>query len=134
MDLNVKQKFETYPEDIYVCLMQLRTLILSVAHQEGIDDIEETIKWGEPSYISKIGSTIRFDWKPKTPDQYYIFFNCKTKLIDTFKEIYSDTFTYEGSRAIIFNKRDIVPLTELTHCLSMSLRYKKIKHLELLGA
>ncbi|QDE30784.1 MULTISPECIES: DUF1801 domain-containing protein [Shewanella] len=134
MDVNVKQKFETYPEDISVCLMQLRTLILSVAQQEGIVDIEETLKWGEPSYSSRIGSTIRFDWKAKSPNQYCIFFNCKTNLIDTFKEIYGDTFVYGGNRSIIFNKNDIIPLTELTHCISMSLRYKKIKHLVSLGA
>ena len=134
MDLKVKDKFETYPEHISVLLINLRALIFSVAEQDGIADITETLKWGEPSYISTIGSVIRIDWKAKYPDQYCMYFNCKTSLIDTFKEVYGDTFSYEGSRAIIFNTGQKLPLIELSHCISMSLRYKKIKHLVLLGS
>ena len=134
MDLNVKRKFETYPENISILLYQIRELIFGVAKQDGISDILETLKWGEPSYISHIGSTIRFDWKAKLPDQYCIYFNCKTSLIETFKEVYGDTFTYEGNRAIVLKIDQDLPLTELAHCISMSLRYKEIKHLNLLGA
>lgn len=134
MDLSVKDKFETYPENISILLNNLRELIFSVAEQDGISDITETLRWGEPSYISKIGSTIRFDWKAKYPDRYGMYFNCKTSLIDTFKELYGDTFSYEGNRAIIFNTDQNLPLIELSHCISLSLRYKKIKHLDLLGA
>ena len=134
MNLSVKRKFETYPANISILLHNLRDLILSVAKQDGICDITETLKWGEPSYISTIGSTIRFDWKAKYPDQYCLYFNCKTSLIETFKEVYSDTFTYDGNRAIIFRIGQNLPLTELSHCISMSLRYKRIKHLDLLGS
>jgi hypothetical protein len=134
MNSSVKQKFETYPENIAVLLGKIRNLIFSVAKQEGITDLTETLKWGEPSYISKLGSTIRFDWKTKYPEKYCIYFNCKTSLIETFKEVYGDTFTYEGNRAIVFQINETVPLKEFTHCLSMSLRYKNIKHLSLLGA
>jgi len=134
MDLSVKQKFTTYPEDVAVLLNVIRDLILDTAKEYGISDITETLKWGEPSYVSKVGSTIRIDWKSKYPDQYCIYFNCKTTLIETFKEIYGDTFTYEGSRAIVFQTKQVVPYKELAHCISMSLRYKKIKHLNLLGA
>lgn len=134
MDSSVKQKFETYPENIAVLLNNIRNLIYSVAKQDGILDITETLKWGEPSYISKNGSTIRFDWKAKYPDQYCIYFNCRTSLVETFKEVYGDIFMYEGNRAITFQTNQSLPLKELTHCISMSLRYKKIKHLDLLGA
>ena len=134
MDMKVKDKFETYPEHISILLINLRALIFSVAEQDGIADITETLKWGEPSYISTIGSVIRIDWKAKYPDQYCMYFNCKTSLIETFKEVYGDTFSYEGSRAIIFNTGQKLPLIELSHCISMSLRYKKIKHLVLLGS
>ncbi|MEW6992643.1 DUF1801 domain-containing protein [Colwelliaceae bacterium MEBiC 14330] len=134
MDLSVKQKFETYPDHISILLGKIRDLILIVAKQDGISDLTETVKWGEPSYVSKIGSTIRFDWKAKHPDQYCVYFNCKTSLVETFKEVYGDIFTYEGNRAIVFKIDQAIPLKELAHCLSLSLRYKKIKHLNLLGA
>ena len=134
MNQSVKQKFTTYPENIAVVLHEIRSLILQVAVQDGITELEETLKWGEPSYISKIGSTIRFDHKPKSAEQFCIYFNCKTKLIETFKELYGDTFSYEGNRALVFKLNQTVPVKELTHCISLALRYKKIKHLPLLGA
>jgi hypothetical protein len=59
MDLSVKPKFEVYPENIYILLSTVRDLIFSVAKQGGILEIIETLTWGEPSYISKMGSTIR---------------------------------------------------------------------------
>ena len=134
MDLSVKQKFETYPENIYRLLSSVRELILTVAEQDGVLDLTESLKWGEPSYTSKIGSTIRFDWKAKHREKYCIYFNCKTSLIETFKEVYGDTFSYEGNRAITFKINQNLPFKELAHCISMSLRYKNIKHLVLLGA
>lgn len=134
MDLSVQQKFQSYPENIAILLSNIRDLIYSVAEQDGIAELTETLKWGEPSYISTIGSTIRFDWKPNYPEQYGLYFNCNTSLIETFKEVYGDVFNYQGNRAIIFNINEKVPLSELSQCISMSLRYKKIKHLDLLGA
>jgi len=134
LDIQVKQKFESYPDRVATTLHEIRDLIFLVAEQDGIDKLEETVKWGEPSYVSKIGSTIRFDWKVTSPDQYGIYFNCKTSLVPTFKELYGDLFVYSGNRAILFNVGQTVPIKELSHCLSLSLRYKKIKHLALLGA
>jgi len=134
MDSSVKLKFDTYPKNIHILLSKIRDLIFSVAKQDGISDLTETLKWGEPSYISKIGSTIRFDWKAKYPNQYCLYFNCNTSLIETFKEVYGDIFTYEGNRSIVFNIDQTLPVKELAHCISLSLRYKKIKTLSLLGA
>jgi hypothetical protein len=66
----------------------LRQLILDTAIEtEGVVHVDETVKWGEPSYITKKGSTIRIGWKQSNPDQYAMYFNCNTKLIDTFKEV-----------------------------------------------
>ena len=134
MDENVKQKFTTYPDNIAVLLHDIRDLIFGVAAQDGITDLEETLKWGEPSYISKSGSTIRFDYKDKAPQQFCIYFNCNTKLVETFKELYGDTFVYQGNRALVFELDQALPNKELAHCISLALHYKKIKHLPMLGA
>ena len=134
MDISIKQKFSAYPEEIALILNQIRALIFTVAKQEGITDLVETLKWGEPSYLSPAGSTIRFDWKPKHPQQYCVYFNCKTCLIETFKEIYGNTFNYEGNRALVFKVGKSLPSEALGHCIAMSLRYKTINHLPLLGA
>jgi hypothetical protein len=126
--------FERYPEAMRQRLMFLRQLVLDTASEtEGVSKLEETIKWGEPSFVSKSGSTIRMDWKKSQPNQYALYFHCKTKLVDTFKELYRDKFTFEGNRAIVFNTIDEIPIDELKHCIMLSLTYHSRKHLPLLG-
>ena len=130
----VRNIFDSYPEDVRLKMLFLRQLVLDTAKEiDSIKGIEETLKWGEPGYLTKGGSTIRIGWKPSKPDEYAMYFHCKTKLIDTFKEIYKDRFTFEGNRAIVFNIKDRVPVNELKHCISLSLTYHNIKHLPMLG-
>ena len=126
--------FNNYPENIRHKMLYLRQLVFDTASEiSDIQQIEETLKWGEPSYLTKTGSAIRMDWKQSKPDQYAMYFHCKTKLVDTFKELYSDKLTVEGNRALIFNINENVPITELTHCITLALTYHQIKHLPLLG-
>ena len=131
----VEEVFNSYPENINKKMMLLRQIVLETADEiDNIKSIEETLKWGEPSYLTESGSTIRMDWKKSKPDQYAMYFHCKTKLVDTFKELYKDKFNFEGNRAIVFNIKDKVPVNELKHCVSLSLTYHKVKHLPMLGA
>ncbi len=130
----VKLKFKTYPKEIKTKLKYLRNLILETAAENGtIKEIEETLKWGEPSYLVKKGSTIRIDWKPKTPNQYAMYFKCTSKLVPTFKMVYKDTFKYEGNRAIVFQMNDEIPEVELKNCITVGLTYHKVKQLHMLG-
>jgi len=123
-----------YPVVIQKKLHELRSLILESASElKAQDKLEETLKWGEPAYISKSGSTIRINWKQNNPEQYAMYFHCKTKLVDTFRERYKDIFNYEGNRAIVFNINDKIPVNELKNCIKLALRYHTIKHLPMLG-
>ncbi len=127
--------FNNYPKSVKHQLLHLRELVLSAASEiDGLEKLEETLKWGEPSYLTKHGSTVRVDWKGKTPEQFAIYFKCTSRLVPTFKTIYKNKFEFEGNRAIIFKLNDKIPDAELKHCISMALRYHKIKHLPLLGA
>ena len=131
---DVAKKFDSYPDQIRARLLFLRQLILDTASETNdVDEVEETLKWGEPSYITKLGSTIRIDWKESRPEQYAMYFHCKTKLVDTFKELYRDQFNFEGNRAIVFGENDELPIESLKHCISLSLIYHRIKHLPMLG-
>ncbi len=133
-NLEVAKVFENYPDNIRIKMMFLRQLIIDTASEtESVKTVEEALRWEEPSYISKCGSTIRIAWKKSKPQQYAIYFHCKTKLVDTFKELYIDTFRFEDNRAIIFYENDKIPIEELKHCISLSLTYHKIKHLPMLG-
>jgi len=134
MQQTVKKVFEAYPVEICEILMQVRSFILAVCEEENLGEVTETLKWGEPSYTVSGGSVVRFDWKAKSPDQFAVYFNCQTVLIETFKEIYGELFNYEGNRAIIFQLDTEIPETALKHCIALSLQYKKLKNLPLLGA
>jgi hypothetical protein len=115
-------------------MLHLRELVLSAATEvEGLEQLEETLKWGEPSYLTKYGSTVRIDWKAKTPEQYAIYFKCTSLLVPTFKALYKNKFNFEGNRAIVFKLNEKIPEAELKHCISMALTYHKIKQLPLLG-
>lgn len=51
----------------------MRALLFEIAAAtDGVGEIEETPKWGEPAYVTKnkSGSTVRMDWKQKAPDHY----------------------------------------------------------------
>lgn len=131
---NVSEVFNAYPKAIREKLLQLRQLILDSAvknHKEL--KLEETLKWGEPSYLIKGGSTIRMNHIKSNPDKYALYFHCKTKLVDTFRELYSDTLIFDGNRAIIFNINDELSVKEVKRCIALSLNYHNIKHLPLLG-
>ncbi len=130
----VELKFQTYPEVIKTKLNHLRRLIIETATEhEAIEKIEETLKWGEPSYLVKKGSTIRIDWKPNTPNQYAMYFKCTSKLVPTFKIVYGNLFTYEKNRAILFDLNDEIPEKELKACIALALNYHSIKNEPLLG-
>lgn len=131
----VEEVFKNYPKQIRPKLEHLRQLIIETASEiEGIEILEETLKWGEPSYLVKKGSTIRIDYKSVKHDQYAMYFKCTSKLVETFKTIYENTFSFEGTRAIVFKLTDKVPEAELKHCVLLALTYHRVKHLPLLGA
>ncbi len=130
----VETVLRNYPEIVRGKMLMLRKLVIESASDiDSLTTIEETLKWGEPSYLSKYGSTIRMDWKPKTPNQYALYFKCTSKLIETFKIVFADKFKYEGSRAIVFQLNDIVPKDELKACITAALMYHKVKKLPKLG-
>lgn len=133
-NLKVKEKFEDYPDFVRDKMQFLRELVIETAEEtEGIKVIEETLKWNEPSFLTKNGSTLRMDWKAKTPNQYQMYFKCTSRLVETFKKVFGDLFEYEKNRAIIFQIEQEIPVVELKKCIKATLTYHKVKQLETLG-
>jgi hypothetical protein len=119
--------FAAYPKDIKTKLMALRQLIFDVASRtDGVGELEETLKWGQPSYLtsqSRSGSLIRIDQVKSQEGKYAMYFHCQTTLVDTFKEMYRDVFEYEGNRSILFSVKDKLPAEALRQCITMALTY-----------
>ncbi len=132
---SVAAKFQSYPDRVRVKLLHLRQLIFAVAlDTPEIFDVKETLKWGEPSYLSRSGSTVRVGWQARDPNTYGMYFNCNSKLVSTFRELYSGSLRFEGNRAIVFLIDEVVDDDVLKHCIAMALQYHKLKKLPLLGA
>lgn len=127
----VARIFDAYPPLIRSKLLALRALVFATAASTaGVGEIEETLKWGEPAYLTKqsrSGSTIRIDAKKSTATQYAIFFNCKTDLVETFRTLFPDEFQFDGNRAIVFNVNDDVPMDALKSCIAAALTYHRNK-------
>ena len=124
---DVAAVFDSYPKDVRKPLLRLRQLILeTAASTDGVGALEETLKWGQPSYLTakpKTGSTIRIDRVKGREGKYALYVHCQTNLVSTFREIYPDSFSYEGNRSIVFDAGDSLPEEELRHCISLALTY-----------
>jgi hypothetical protein len=129
--------FDSYPKPVKAKLLAMRRLILDTARTtKGVGAIEETLKWGQPSYLtmeSKSGSTIRIDQVKAVPGQYAVYFHCQTNLVETFRELYPD-LKCSGNRAILLDARDKLPEAELRHCVGLALTYHLRKPSSLRGA
>ena len=113
----------SYPEAVRPRLSALRHLILDTA--------EETLKWGQPAYLTSetgTGSTIRIaPTEPNSGHDYAMYFICHTDLVQTFEHMFGDVFTYERNRALLFKVGDDIPEAELRECVAMALTYHQSK-------
>ena len=134
MKAEVQEKFDSYPKHVKPLILKLRELVFSVAEELDLGDVDETLKWGEPSYQVESGSPVRMDWKSKSPNQYFLFFHCQTKLVDAFRGLYSEALEFEGNRAIVLHVDKELPQEVIRHCVGLAMRYKSIKHLPFLGS
>lgn len=131
----VEALFASYPTEIRDRLLSIRSLIFSVGKKlDGPQSVEETLKWGEPSYATITGSAVRLAWKKSDADNYRVCFHCGTSLIETFRKLYAATLRFEGNRAIAFHKDDPIPVEKLEKCIHLALTYHQRKRLPLLGA
>ncbi len=129
---NVAQVYDGYPDQVRSELLKLRTLVLdTAATTDGVGAIEETLRWGVPSYLtteSGSGSTIRLSPTAHEPTgDYALYFICRTKLVDEFEEMFGSTFSYDRSRALVFSVGDSHPKAELRTCIARALTYHLAK-------
>ncbi len=75
---DVEAIFNNYPSEIRKKCLQLRQLIFDTAAKDPrIGPIEETLKWGEPSYLpsqTKSGSMIRLHHYKSKPFDVALYF------------------------------------------------------------
>lgn len=123
----VAAAFKAWPPALREKLLALRQLILdTAAATNGVGDLDEALKWGQPSYLttaSKSGSTIRIGEVKGQVDRYAVYFHCQTNLVATFRELYPTEMSYGGNRSIILDAHDRLPVQALRHCVALALTY-----------
>lgn len=124
--VDVNRAFGALPAPIGKRLLQVRNLIFATAAaHDNVGRLTETLKWGEPAYLTDetgSGSTIRLG-RLKDSDHAAILFNCKTTLVDTFRERFPDQFEYRQTRALLLPVSGKLPKQELSVCLWLALTY-----------
>ena len=129
MPAMVAAVFAALPDRVGVRLLEVRELIFeTVAAIEGVGRLTETLKWGEPAYLTeatRTGSTIQLGWFRSSERECALLFNCRTTLVDDFRNEFPDVFTYEKNRAILLDASKPLPRAPLSSCLGMALTYHR---------
>jgi len=124
---NVNTVLERYPDETRNRLLFLRQTIFEVAAQtEGVGELEETLKWGQISYltpVTKSGTTIRIDTLKENSEHVGIYVNCQTTLVETFRTLYGELLEFKGTCCVRLGTLDDVPLEPLKHMIALTLTY-----------
>lgn len=130
MPPEVAAVLDRYPAQARVKLLELRKILFEEAERLEVGALQETLKWGEPAYltpISKAGSTIRMAWKPKKPETCSLFFSCNTDLIARMRETFPVEFQYVGNREVSFPIEEDLPDFAARAIVGMALTYHRAK-------
>jgi hypothetical protein len=126
---DVAAAFAAFPERVRARLLEARDLIYETAADiEGVGPLNETLKWGEPAYLTEAtgsGSAIRLGWFRSSKRECAVLFNCRTTLVSDFRDLFPDAFVYEKNRAILLDAGKPLPEAPLRSCLGMALTYHR---------
>lgn len=125
----VEAVFADWPQAVRDQAQLVRAMIYQVAEETGSAPVEESLKWGQPSFSNgKAGTPLRLGLVPGSPLPLRIYVHCATTLIDQCRTRFSD-LTYEKNRAICLPDTTLLPETELKACIALALSYHtKARH------
>jgi hypothetical protein len=125
MPAPVAAAFVAFPAAARGQLEQARAAIFAVAEEISAGPLTETLKWGEPAYLTqatRAGTTVRLGLVGGRPA---VLFHCQTTLVASFRTDLPQAFAYFGNRALI-----LAPGSDpaaLSICLGRALTYRRSK-------
>ena len=124
---NVESVFDSYPKPLRKRLDRVRALIFEVATEtEGVGPLEETLKWGSPSYLTsdtQSGTTVRIDRIGWQKEKYGIFVHCQSGVLDQFRAAFGREFDYDGNRGLVLDSKNELPEEAVRHFIWLALTY-----------
>lgn len=118
-----------YPERAQAHFGVLRGHIFDAAERLQAGPMTETLKWGEPAYLTPItgaGTTIRLTWKPRVPEMLQMLVHCQTSLVEHWRNRFPD-LKYDGNRAVNLPLSEALPMHLLDPCIAMALTYHRTR-------
>lgn len=122
--------FDAYPAVIRDWLLAIRALIVDTAMvRDDIGTLEETLKWGQASYLTKrpkTGTTIRIDRDKSGAGDVALFVNCQSSLISDWRAMFPD-LVFGGDRSVHFSVDTPLPEAAIRQMITMALTYHSAK-------
>jgi hypothetical protein len=127
----VAATFDAFPAAARKRLADLRAPIFdTAAATPGVGQLTETLKWGEPAYLTEAsgsGSTIRLGVTRSDPPRCAVYLNCKTTLVEEYRAAFSDVLDFEGNRAVLMDPASPLPRQAMAQVVAMALTYHRRK-------
>ncbi len=114
----ILQAFEAFPPAEAQVLRDIRALIFSEAERLGAGQVEEILKWGQPSYRVKEGTPVRLGLLDGAPA---IFVHCQTSIIEEARTVFGPDEAFSGNRAL----RVTEGLDAARHVIGAALTYHR---------
>ena len=122
----IQTAYDAFPPAVKSGTMALRTLIYETAKGiSGLAAPTECLRWGQPSYITPIGSTLRIGI-PKSGG-FALYAHCQSTIISQFAQGFGADFQIEGNRAVLFQSKDDIQPEKLRLMIEHALTYKRKK-------
>ena len=127
--MSVDSYSDDLPEDARKALNTLRDIIRAAAAASDTAPLEETLKWGQPSFAppKRTGTPIRLSWSAKSPDRVEMLVHCQTSLVEAWRHRFGDLFAYDGTRAVHIPLGQPLPEEALHIMAVMALTYHQRK-------
>lgn len=123
-DKNVQNAYDVFPACPRVGTLALCNLIFETA--QSIPECPqpiECLRWGQPAYITPIGSTLRIGL-PKSGG-FALYAHCQSTIISQFSQSFGGDFSIEGNRAILFQTVEDIQPEKLRLLIGHALTYKR---------
>ncbi len=129
---DILARIENWPANAQKHFARTRCIVHDIAETADIGALDEALKWGQPAWRPKrprVGSTLRVDWSPTTPDRLLAFVDCKTDLAQQMDTRFPGQFHNDGRRALGFALNTPLDEDAVWQLAHLTLTYHRAKRL-----